>query len=138
MLLFERVKQVANQFAGSETKLAGILGLRQRQLNGYLNDVSQRNLWEHLPAILTAFPQVRRDWLYFGEGEMLKTDTPPAPVPMNAPPVPDQSDEIARLRAELDEERRLNRKLVTRLLIDGAGDKAGSASTVGKTTDGQR
>lgn len=73
-------------------------------------------------------------WLITGEGDPFDGE-PPKPA---APPVPDQSDEIARLRAELDEANRLNRKLVTRLLIDGAGDKNGSTSTVGKTADGQR
>lgn len=76
MELYKRVKQLSKRVAGSEAKLAAILGLRQNQFNGYLNPVSQRNLWEHLPAILTAFPDVRRDWLFFGEGEMLKSDTP--------------------------------------------------------------
>lgn len=87
MELYKRIKQLSKQVVGSEAKLAAILGLRQNQFNGYLNPVSQRNLWEHLPVILAAFPQVRRNWLYFGEGEMLKTDTPAAPPPVASLPV---------------------------------------------------
>lgn len=75
MKLFERVKKVSKELASSETKLASLLGLPQRTFNGYLNEKSQRNLWELLPAILECFPQLNRDWLYFGEGEMLKTAT---------------------------------------------------------------
>lgn len=71
MKLFERVKKVSKELAFSETKLASLLGLPQRTFNGYLNEKSQRNLWELLPAILACFPQLSREWLYFGEGEML-------------------------------------------------------------------
>lgn len=110
MKLFERVDEIAKKLAGSQTKLATILGLRQKQFNGYLNTVSERNLWEHLPVILEVFPQVSRYWLYFGEGEMLDSSYTP---PLKESP---EKTEIARLHAELDEERKLNRKLTLRLL----------------------
>ena len=75
MPLYTRVKQIASELAGSETKLAAMLELPQRKLNGYLNEVSQKNLWAHLPRILQIFPQVSRDWLYFGEGSMFPPQT---------------------------------------------------------------
>ena len=74
MELFQRVKQVSKELAKSETKLASMLDLPQRTLNGYLNEKSQRNLWEYLPKILELFPQIRREWLWWGEGSMLKGD----------------------------------------------------------------
>lgn len=43
MELFQRVKQVSKELAKSETKLASMLDLPQRTLNGYLNEKSQRN-----------------------------------------------------------------------------------------------
>ena len=52
MELFQRVKQVSKELAKSETKLASMLDLPQRTLNGYLNEKSQRNLLEYLPKIL--------------------------------------------------------------------------------------
>ena len=71
MELFERVKYISKNLAASEAKLATTLGLPQRTFNNYLKKKSQRNLWALLPRILELFPQVRRDWLYFNEGEKL-------------------------------------------------------------------
>jgi hypothetical protein len=72
MQLFQRVKQVAQAIAGSETKLAEKISLPQRKFNGYLNPISEKNLWQYLHLILEVYPDVRREWLYFGEGEMLR------------------------------------------------------------------
>jgi hypothetical protein len=71
MQLFQRVKRIALELAGSETKLAEKISLPQRKFNGYLNPISEKNLWQYLHLILEAYPEVRREWLYFGEGEML-------------------------------------------------------------------
>lgn len=76
MQLFQRVKFLAKEVAGSETRLAEKLGLPQRKLNGYLCEKSQKNLWEYLPAILETYPHISRDWLYFGEGDMLREENP--------------------------------------------------------------
>lgn len=70
MELFQRVKRICQELAGSETKLAQQLGIDQRKLNGYLNAKSQKNLWEYLPKILQLYPGVSRYWLYLDEGEM--------------------------------------------------------------------
>ncbi len=106
MQLFQRVKLVAKELAGSETKLAAAIGLPQRTLNGYLNDKSQRNLWDYLPAILQLFPALRRDWLYFGEGEMLEETgsraavSPVAPVsPFQTAGVPPLTTAVSPMRA---------------------------------------
>ena len=164
MELFERVKFIAKQLAGSETKLAAILGLPQRKFNGYLNQISQRNLWEYLPLVLDEYPSLSRDWLYFGEGEPFADSSSPVSAPgllsarEEASPyqrgglsmsaldllarlealertTAELAQKNAALEAELDEERRLNRQLVTRLLIDGAGDK-GASTTTAKSVDG--
>lgn len=85
MELFQRVKQVSKELAKSETKLASMLDLPQRTLNGYLNEKSQRNLWEYLPKILVLFPQIRREWLWWGEGSMLKGDLASGKVSYKSP-----------------------------------------------------
>ncbi|MDR3362902.1 MAG: hypothetical protein LBO64_08705 [Desulfovibrio sp.] len=36
-----------------------------------MNPISEKNLWQYLHLILEIYPEVRREWLYFGEGEML-------------------------------------------------------------------
>jgi len=71
MQLFERIKVISEGVAQSQTALGKALGLSQSKFQGYLNAVSEKNLWQYLPKILELHPQVSRDWLYFGEGEML-------------------------------------------------------------------
>ena len=76
-MISERLKHVADTKCGSETKLAEYLGIPQKKLNYYRNK-SPDNLWPLLPKILELFPDIRRDWLYFGEGEMLQGGGIPA------------------------------------------------------------
>ncbi len=76
MELFERVKAVAKLLAGSDKALGEKLSLRQNTFSYYLSQKTQGKLWELLPKILEIYPQIRRDWLYFDEGEMLKSDKP--------------------------------------------------------------
>ena len=102
MELFQRVKQVSKELAGSETKLASMLGLPQRTLNGYLNEKSQRNLWEYLPKVLACFPQIRREWLWWDEGSMLKDSSAnsesPDPSRVVSEPMPVANDLVAQLK----------------------------------------
>ena len=74
MELFERIKKISKKFTGSDKALAERLGLKQQTFCGYLREDRQNNLWPLLPRIIVLFPQLSRDWLYFGEGEMLSTD----------------------------------------------------------------
>lgn len=94
MELFNRVKEIAKHFAGSDKALAEKLGFKQATFSGYLNEKRQDNLWPLLPSILSLFPSLSRDWLYFGEGSMLKTDATKAQPP-NQPP--DHTDNSALL-----------------------------------------
>lgn len=83
-MISERLKHVADTKCGSETKLAEYLGIPQKKLNYYRNK-SPDNLWPLLPKILELFPDVRRDWLYFGEGEMLQGGGIPALAGVSGP-----------------------------------------------------
>ncbi len=82
--LFLRVRQIAHTIAGSETKLAVALGLTQRKFNGYLNEKSEKNLWQYLPKILEIYPEVSRGWLYFGEENPIakKDSQAPKAIPL--------------------------------------------------------
>ena len=131
MELFERVRLISTDVARSQTDLAKKLGLTQPTFNGYLNEKRQDNLWPLLPRILELYPQLNRDWLYFIEGEMYGGHREQSPAQ-----VKEMSKRLAALEQELAEERRLNRQLTTRLLVDGAGDK-GAATGIGKTGAGQ-
>ncbi len=143
MQLFQRVKILAKVKAGSVKALAERLSKGQSMFNAYLNERRQNNLWPLLPQILELFPDVSRDWLYFGEGEMLSASPTAARVgeleteldAANA--MLDAKDaEIERLRSELDEERRLNRNLTAKLLLGDSTE--GSAASSAKSADGQK
>ena len=91
MELFNRVKEIAKHFTGSDKALAEKLGFKQATFSGYLNEKRQDNLWPLLPNILSLFPSLSRDWLYFGEGPMLKTDAAESPSPNQSPAQTDNS-----------------------------------------------
>lgn len=116
MELFERVKQAATEEAGSNTKLAGMLGIPQPTFQGYLKESRQDNLWPLLPRIIEVLPKISREWLYFGEGEMLrtyeKTQAPPSgPDVVNAMEkrYTEAREEVSALK---DEVLNLQRKLL--------------------------
>lgn len=127
MKLFERVKAVASATAGSQAALGEALGLSGRTFQGYLCESRQNNLWSLLPQILTLYPQIRRDWLYFGEGEMtgkagadavavplITTAVPPTRAAMCAAGGPTENDapaEVAALRQKLMASYELNARL---------------------------
>lgn len=108
MTLFERVKAIYSNMAISQADFARSLHLTPATFNGYLKESRQHNLWPLLPQILALYPQINRDWLYFGEGEMLGQEgrTPPARVK------PDEKEQLItelllenrELRKRLEEE----------------------------------
>lgn len=120
MELFNRIKEISKHFTGSDKALAEKLGFKQATFSGYLNEKRQDNLWPLLPRILSLFPSLSREWLYFDEGPMLKSDVENPPsgsaMPTPDPPlderVPHLENEIAELtlelRGALKEIRRLN------------------------------
>ena len=87
----ERIKQFADSKGIPIYKFESTAGLS----NGYVNGIRKGIGSEKLSDILRAFPELNRNWLLFGEGEMLRTDTPanvshsedaPPPQLIPAPP----------------------------------------------------
>lgn len=97
MELFERVRAIAKKFAGSDKALGERLGLRQNTFSYYLSAKTQTKLWELLPKILEIYPLVRRDWLYFGEGEMTEETPPRETVPPLTAVLPPRTAEVPPL-----------------------------------------
>ncbi len=70
--LFERIRLVSSKLAGSQENLGESLGIKGRTFQGYLTKKREDNLWPHLSQILKLYPQIQRNWLFFGEGNMLE------------------------------------------------------------------
>lgn len=120
MELFERLNHIAELLENnSQAQLARRVDLLPQTLNNYMNFDGQQKIRKTLlDKILVVYPQLSRDWLFFGEGEMLD-----AARTVEASALPDTKDRrIAELEEELKEERRLNRRLTERLL-EGANSK---------------
>lgn len=121
MQLFERVKLIAKHYAGSDKALASCLGLKQPTFFGYLNERRQDALYPLLPKILELYPQVRRDWLYFGEGEMTGTGPSVAVPPLRAACAQSgtgeaDAREVAALHQKLLAAHEMNARLTDELL----------------------
>ena len=77
--LFERVKVASKRLTGKTYGLARVIGVNELTFKGYCSESREGNLWPLLPAILAAFPEISREWLYFNEGEMLQSDEEASP-----------------------------------------------------------
>lgn len=115
MQLYERLLKLVELFENnSQTQFAKRLCIPQPTFFGYLNSDGQEKIRKSLlDKVLTIYPEVNRDWLFFDEGEPLggKKAASDALLCQN-----DKDRRIAELEAELAEERRLNRRLTQRLL----------------------
>jgi hypothetical protein len=74
MELYERVDEIIRKTAKSRTHLAKQLKIKQTTFNSWFSRERQDHLLPNLMAILKLYPHISRDWLFFGEGEMLKSD----------------------------------------------------------------
>jgi len=75
MELFERVDAVIRKMAKSRTHLAKQLNISQTTFNSWFSPDRQDNLWPVLFGILKIHPYISRDWLFFGEGSMLESES---------------------------------------------------------------
>ncbi len=102
MELYERLLHLVEIVAdNSQAKFAKSVGILQQTFNNYMDSEGQRKIrFELLATILRVYPQINRDWLLFGEGEMLKQNG-------EKPATPDEKD---RLITELLLENRELRK----------------------------
>ncbi len=131
MELYERIRLLAQVKNISLAKLAEYIDIYPQKFNQWLNEKSQKNLWEHLPKILDNFTDIRPEWLYYGEEPMRKdsaglhvavrpmtTAVPSLDVAMNAAGEPVEDDaalaaagELAALRQKLLASYELNARL---------------------------
>ena len=106
MELFQRLLHIVELFENnSQTQFAKRIGLSQQTCNNYLKFEGQQKIRKALlDKILTVYPQVNRDWLFFGEGEMLGQDRTSPGVSASV------ADQEMTLKEALEEIVRLNRE----------------------------
>lgn len=98
--IYKRLLTLVDAFAeGSQTAFAKRAGLNQSTFWGYLSEHGQSKIkLNTLERIQAVYPEVNKNWLYFGEGEMLLAQSPPKPA---APPV--RPDLLAKAVAMLED-----------------------------------
>ena len=75
MELFERVDELTKRLAKSRTSLARQLDIKQTTFNSWFSRERQDYLLPILFKILELYPHISREWLFFGEGAMFKSET---------------------------------------------------------------
>ena len=118
MELYERVR-LLKRYTGSIEKLGELMGIAQQRITSWSNEKSQINFYRHLPKLLESLPNIRREWLYFEDGPMLKTEVEGEPAIVE--------DLRQQVRTLTETNRRLaetNQKLVEKLLgVDQPAEK---------------
>ena len=74
MELYERLDEIIKYMGTSRSQLSKQLKIKQTTFNGYFSMAKQEYLWPVLFKILALHPSISREWLFFGEGEMLKKE----------------------------------------------------------------
>jgi hypothetical protein len=80
MELYERVDAVIGRLAKSRSHLAKQLNIKQTTFNSWFSGDRQEYLLPALYKVLALYPNISREWLFFGEGEMIKTEGQGPPV----------------------------------------------------------
>jgi hypothetical protein len=93
MELYERVDALIRRMAKSRTHLARQLNIKQTTFNNWFSRERQEHLLPVLFQIQELYPHISREWLFFGEGQMVKTE-------MGGPPVSQSREKELLLKIE--------------------------------------
>lgn len=118
MELYERIKTLASALGLSISGIAMMCGVKPATFHRWMNGDSQRNIYAHLPQIVARHPEVRPEWLYYGDEPMLKKDKASPPNPLESK-VQELEQENSALREEVAKANALIRKLTEKLLEKG-------------------
>ena len=112
MEIFERVLLAIQHKGATKAWLANELGIPKPTFNGWFSTDKQERLVPKLYAIHNLWPDISREWLFFGEGNMYAEDKKP-------------TEKEQALKRENDELRSINIKLTKMLFQSGdPGDTA--------------
>lgn len=119
MELFERVRLVLDSKRITKSGLARLLNIPQPTLNSYFSAEKQEKLLPCLYQILELWPDISRDWLFFGDGEMTEKFTR-ADEAVLKKELADTREELAKAKSELKAEQDFSHKLVAKMLLQDA------------------
>jgi len=114
MNLYEKIDNVLKYYNLSRSELARRLQVAQNTINRYFTPEQQDKLTPYLWKILESFPDVSRDWLFFGEGEMLGKNR------VTGKDVDALKEQVQELEKELKESYRHNQRLSSKILVEGS------------------
>jgi transcriptional regulator with XRE-family HTH domain len=86
--------------------------------NGYINSMKSGFGNNKLSQVLTAFPELNRDWLVYGEGDMLKLEAPQSSKGDNTIQVTGTNVDMRNInqsKAAYDESKRIIKELESRI-----------------------
>jgi len=93
---YRRVDEFLRFFGESRTHLARKLGIPQNTFNRYFCEEHSSKLCAHLWKIAELYPQLCKEWLFFGEGEMLAAAREGASVRQESEAVQQRLDDVER------------------------------------------
>ena len=114
MVINERIKALIEAKGCSVTSFSKKIGIAQTTLNNYFK-YNRYPAYETIRAILQTFPDVSAEWLMRGNGGMYVCDDLPQFRGDETEPEEDLHAALARCRAELEDSRNENVKLLGQL-----------------------
>lgn len=112
MELYKRIDCLLSHYNLSRSALAKEINIHVNTFGRYFIPDQEDKLRACLWKIHEVFPDISRDWLFFGEGEMFDKAE-------NNPKIAQLQKKVDELEQEVSEERKINRQLTARLLIEG-------------------
>ena len=126
--LFERLLFLIKHFENnSQSQFAKKIGCPQTTFNGYLNSEGQEKIkFSLLEKVLFAYPSVSKEWLFFGQQPIFINEVKNN---LSDSDIKKLQAENERLKKELAEADRVNRKLTARFLVEGDFNEESAPNT---------